>query len=127
MIEGAQRKDYFRKAAGIYEKVTKELPESRTFVPQACYYAGDCYRDLGEYAKSILCYQKVVDSYPTYGMAWNALFMVGHIYQQMGESGLISKSEADVKTKTAYEQLLVKYPDCKVASIAQNWLSSQVK
>jgi hypothetical protein len=39
---------------------------------------------------------------------------------------VISKSEANAKTKAAYEQLLANYPDCKAATAAQNWLSQQV-
>jgi len=118
---------YFRKAAEIYEKVINELPASRSFLPRACCYAGDCYRELGEYENAIKSYQKVIDTYPTCDMAWNALFMVGQTYQQIGKLGIIQKSEADAQTKAAFEQLLAKYPDCKVAAIAQNWLSSQVK
>jgi len=124
-IEGPQRRDYFQKAAEIYERIINVLSESRNCVPQACYYAGDCYRELREYAKAIQCYQKVVDSYPTYGMAWSALFEVGYSYQQMTGAGLILKSEADAKAMAAYEQLLAKYPDCKAASAARSWLSRQ--
>ena len=122
-IEDAQRKDYFRRAAEIYEKIINVLPASRNLTPRACYFAGDCCHELGEYEKSVQYYQKVVDNYPTYGLAWSALFNIGSNYQQMSKAGLISKSEADAKTKAAYEQLLVKYPDCRAAIAAQGWLS----
>jgi tetratricopeptide (TPR) repeat protein len=124
-LEGGQRQDYFRKAAGMYDKVVNVLPASRNVVPEACYYEGDCYYRLGEYAKAIQCYQKIVDSYPTYSMTRSALFNIGRSYQRMGRAGLISKSDADAKTKSAYEQLVARYPDCKFSATAQKWLSQQ--
>ena len=124
--DSKQPNDYFCKAEAIYQKVIDTLPASRNFVPRACCRTGDCYRELREYEKSINYYHKVINDYPTYGMAWSVLFEVGHNYQRMGESGVISKSEANVKTKAAYEQLLAKYPDCKAATAAQNWLLQQV-
>lgn len=87
------------------------------------YYAGGCYGKLGKYTKSTQCYQKVVDGCPDYEYAWNAQFMVGRNYEELRESGAISESEADTKIKTAYEQLLRKYPNCSAAKPAMDWLS----
>ena len=115
-------RDYFQKAAAIWEAVVNEHPGFFE-TAKVCCWAGDCYRKLGEYEKSITYYQKVADDYPGYNMAWNALFMVGRSYENLKESGVLSTSEADSRTRAAYEQLLARYPDCKAARIASRWLS----
>ena len=100
-----------------------ELPASIDATPHACCYAGDCYRKLGEYEKSIEYYERIVDDYSGDRMAWNALFLVGLNYEELKKSGSLWKSEADLKIKAAYQQLLEKYPDCKAAGHARRWLS----
>jgi len=117
-----QAKDSFQKALAIYEMVKNRVPGYVATADTLC-WTGACYRALGEYEKSIECYQKVVDDYPSYHMAWNALFLVGRNYEELKKSGAISPSEADPKIKAAYQQLLEKYPDSKPSAIAQNWLN----
>lgn len=87
------------------------------------YHAGECYRRLGKYEKSIECYQRVVDDCPDYEYACNALSMVGHNYEKLIELGAISEAEGVPKIKAVYEQLLEKYPDCEAAEYARHWLS----
>ncbi|MCK4786373.1 MAG: tetratricopeptide repeat protein [Desulfobacteraceae bacterium] len=117
-----QAQDYFQKAIAIYEMVINESPGS-TAAAEACYLAGNWYRKLGEYGKSTKYYERIVDDYSGYCMAWNALFLVGRNYENLERLGAISKSEANLKIKAAYERLLEKYPDCKAAKIARRWLS----
>ena len=117
-----QAKQHFLKAVEVAEVVVKELPDS-VATPKSCICAADCYQKLGEYAKSIEHCQKMVDEYSECPGAWSSLFMVGRNYQELKDTGGISESRADKKTKAAYEQLLEKYPDCKAAKIAKRWLS----
>ncbi|MHC4157003.1 MAG: tetratricopeptide repeat protein [Planctomycetota bacterium] len=112
----------FRKAALIFERVMARFPGSDA-VPRALRCAGDCYRKLGEYEESIRCYQKIVDDHPSFETAWNALFLVGRNYEDLKKSGAIAKSDADLKIKAAYEQLLEEYPSCPGARHARRWLS----
>lgn len=114
-------RDCLSKAIAIWERVINEFDDAAV-VPQSCCYAGDCYSKLGEYAKSAECYQKVVNDYPGNSMAWHALFMVGRNYEELKKAGTISESEADAKTRAAYEQVVEKYPDCKAAKAAKDWL-----
>ncbi len=114
--------DYLSKAITIWERVINEY-QDKVVVPQSCCYAGDCYRKLGEYEKSAECYRKVADYYPGNSKAWHALFMVGRNYEDLEKSGAISKSEAYVEIKAAYEQVIEKYPDCKAAKASKNWLN----
>jgi len=115
-------RNYFQQTIVLCEILINQLPASM-WTPVVCFKAGDCYRKLGEYKKSIECYQKVINDYPGDNMAWHAMFMVGRNYEDLKKSEVISESEADTKIKAAYEQLLENYPDCKVAKIARRWLS----
>jgi TolA-binding protein len=112
----------FLKVIDVWERIITELPPS-SITPQAYYFSAVCYGRLGEHDKAIRYYQKVVNDYPKYDLAWNALFRVGDINQVLKKSGTILKSDADLKTKAAYEQLLEKYPNCKVAEHVRDWLS----
>jgi len=118
----SQARDCSQKAAAIFEMVISGFSDP-VWTPRACCWAGDCYNKLGEYGRSIDCYQKTVDDYPGYSLAGHALFMVGRNYESMEKSGLISKSEADLKIRAVYEQLLEKYPACKMAKYVRHWLS----
>jgi tetratricopeptide (TPR) repeat protein len=118
-----EAKKHFQKAIAVWERSITAFPQSNTMA-YAHNFVADCYGRLGQYEKAIGHYQKVVATWPDYEYAWNALFLLGQTYENLGESGVISKSEADLKTKAAYEQLLDKYPDCPAAKIAQRWLTS---
>jgi len=109
------------KAAMIWERVINDYQDI-VVVPQACRYAGDCYRKLGEFAQSAACYQKIIDDYPGNSMGWHALFMVGRNYEDLGRMGLVPQAEADTKITAVYEQVIEKYPDCKAAQAARSWL-----
>jgi tetratricopeptide (TPR) repeat protein len=119
-----EAKDSFQKAIAIWERIVTELPVQATYTALSYYFAADCYCRLGQYEKAVGYYQKVVNNWPDYEYAWNALFLIGRSYEDLKESGVISKSQADPKIKAAYEQLLEKYPDCPAAKIAQRWLTS---
>jgi len=123
-IEGlaALAKDYSQKAETLWERVINELPVS-DMTPEAHCNRADYYSKLGQYEKSINCYQKVVDDYPNSQYAWNALYMVGFTYERFQETGRISKLEAEPKVKAAYEQLLEEYPTCPRTKQAGNWLN----
>ncbi len=118
----AKAKDHFTKAAAVWERIITKLPSSAPYTAHAYNFSADCYRRLGQHEKSIEYYQRVVDDWPDYEYAWDALFRIGRNYEELKKSGLMSKSEADPKIRAAYEQLLEKYPNCKAARYAQRWL-----
>jgi len=122
--EGKQNQSsaYFLKAIETYEKLINELPSSE-IVPEACMAAAKCYHQLGDYEMSVQYYQKVADYYPDYPFVWHALAKAASGYGDLAKAGLMEKSEAQAKTKAAYEKLVTDYPDCKAANIARQWLS----
>lgn len=118
--------DYPQRAVKILEKVLYELPrtEAMTDMYTDVYCCtGDCYFVSGEYTKAMSYYEKLVNEFPEYTLSYHAQFRVGEIYEKLGESGQIPVSEAQNRTRLAYEQLLNKYPDCKYADSARIWLS----
>lgn len=121
--------DYREKAIVALEKAMGKLQSDS--LPQwalelyVC--AADCYVEVKDYRSTIRCYKKVVMHWPDYEYAWHMQFMIGRYYQDMSERGDIGKSEADSETKGAYERLLEKYPECKAAEAAQNWLKAHQK
>jgi TolA-binding protein len=121
----ALAKKLFNKTLQTLDVVNTKFPASDE-VPNALYLAGECYYQLEDYQKSADTFQKVADSYPKFQMAGNALFMVAESQQMLKKSGVVSgsqsESQADSKTRTAYEQLLQKYPGSPLAAAAQRWL-----
>jgi tetratricopeptide (TPR) repeat protein len=125
-----QTQQRLQNALAIWEFMFDKFPDA-DLILQAHYYAADCYRRLGEYQKSTASYEKVYAGYsqcerdaePQYDMGWNSLFLTGLNYEALKEAGAVSQSQADLKTKTAYEQLLEKYPDCPATRHARRWLS----
>jgi hypothetical protein len=78
---------------------------------------------MGRYEDSLRCFQTVVDNYPSYEYAWHAEFIVGSIYQRMKFAGILPESEADSKTKVAYQEVISKWPGCNAVENAQKWLN----
>jgi len=121
-----QAKDCFEKAVKMWGRLINKFPNS-ALIPETCCWAGDCYHKLGQYEKSMQCFQKVVNNWPDYQYAWHAQFMVGRNMESLKESGVLSESEANPKIRAAYERVIQNYPDCSAAGYANNWLSQEVK
>ena len=121
----AQARACFEKAAATWQKVTLEEAVKVDVAQYSYYLWGDCCRRLGWYAESIQHYQKLADDYPDYKTLWHGLFMIGRNYQSMAKEGLIAKSEANTKTKAAYQRLTETHPDCKAARAANRWLERE--
>jgi TolA-binding protein len=117
-----QSRSHLQKAISIYEALINEFPNCDE-VPDAYCWIGQFYRQLGDYQKSIESCQKVVDDYPDFRFVWDALRTVGLNYIKLKEAGVISESEADAKTKAAFEKLLEEYPTCPAAKYAADWLN----
>jgi len=119
-----QAGDCFLNVVTIWETMIKELPAS-TARPDSCCWTGDSYRQLGEYEKSIECFQKVISDHPDYKFIWHALLTIGRNYESLAEKGVVSESEAEAKIGAAYQQILDSYPDCPAAAYAQSWMNNK--
>ena len=115
--------NYFSKALTVLGKITQGMSASAERIATTHFYSAVCCYKAGDYAKAAQHYEKVVQNCPDYEFAWNAQFMVGGCYKKLTKAGDISNAVGQTKTRTAYEQLLIKYPNCKVASIVSSWLS----
>ena len=91
-------------------------------VPNALYLAAECRYQLNDYQTAADTFQRVADGYPKFQMASNALFMAAESHQSLKKSGAVSESQADSKTRSAYETLLQKYPGSPLTVAAQRWL-----
>jgi tetratricopeptide (TPR) repeat protein len=114
IIEGHpdQAKDYYRKAAAVWERVSQKLPASAAYTPQAYFSAAVCYsQELDEYQKGIDYYMAVVNDWPDYQYAWSAQFLIAKYYERLRDTGGISKSEAEPLIEQAYQAVVEKYPD----------------
>jgi tetratricopeptide (TPR) repeat protein len=119
-----QPKEYYQKALAVWKRIIEELPKSNsTVTTHAYHFSAECYRRLEQYPKAIEYYQIEVDNWPGYEYAWFAQYKIGACYQEMKVDGTISESEADQKTRFAFQQLLEKYPDCERAQDVKEWLA----
>jgi tetratricopeptide (TPR) repeat protein len=118
--------EYFRKALAVWERVIKELPPCST-TAETYYLAASCYRRLQEYEKAIEYYQKIVDSWPNFGLAWSAQFRIGECYERLTRENSNETPETDVRVIAAYERLLQVYPDCPAANAARDRLKHNVR
>lgn len=118
----SEAKANFGKAIAVWQRIIDQSPDPG-ITEYAYYFSAMGYSRLGDRQKAVAYYQKVVDDWPDFKFAWNALFMIGRIHESLEKSGSLSKSEAEAKIAAAYTQLLEEYPDCKAATIAIRWLS----
>ena len=119
--EGDSSRDYLREVIAICQT---EKPTEADFKIQSFTMLGQSYFRLGDFAKSAYYCQKLVDEYPDSRFVWHAQFMVGYAYENMQQTGAMSEQEAAGRIRTAYQNLLEKYPNCKSAKMAQKWLEN---
>jgi tetratricopeptide (TPR) repeat protein len=109
----------FVKTVSVWDRIITQFPESNSPPMQDAYYfAAYCYGQLGEYAKAIQYWQKIVDAWPDYRYAWHALSRMAYSYSMLGSSGVISESEARFSMEQAYKVVMENYPDCPAANDA---------
>lgn len=113
---------FYRKAIAECERVVTQFPEIPRTTAECCYFWAVCHERIREHADAINRYQVLLDKWPDYKYAWNALFHIGRCYQELNKSGLISKSEADLNIQAAYERLIQEYPNCQVAGYVRRCL-----
>jgi len=112
----------FQKAIALYKKVTDRF-EGNAAAVKTLLSLANCYHRQGDYEKAQQYYTKLVNEHPESNLAWQALYLTARTYEDMGKAGSLDQQEALVQAKASYQQLLQKYPNCKVAATVQNWLT----
>jgi len=72
-----EARDNFGKAVSVWERIITQMPSS-DFAPHAYYFSGYCYSRLGEYEIAKEYYQMVVNNWPDFEHAREAMFMIEH-------------------------------------------------
>ena len=113
---------HFLKAINVWERIINELPVSEQ-TTHAHYYSGIAYQYIGDDEEAVQYYQAVVDQWPDYKYAWGAQFRIGKCYDNLIESGKLSKSVGNAARKAAYQKVIQNYPECKAVATARTRLS----
>jgi len=117
----AQAIENFTMVIEVGRRILQEWPDSGV-AAEVYHVLGTCCQHLGQYAKAIEYYQKVVDNWPEYESAWLAQFRIAKTYKWLLRTGAISDSEANAAIKVAFEHLLESFPDCPAAELVRDWL-----
>lgn len=78
-LETAEAKNYFQKSVQLYEWFEKDFP-SDSKIPQALYFLGFNYFELGEPEKGEKYYSKLADKYPESSFVDESNFALGEYY-----------------------------------------------
>ncbi|SDO06182.1 tol-pal system protein YbgF [Desulfonauticus submarinus] len=73
-----------KKGRTVLNNILKFYPKSK-LVPNALYWIGESYYGEGKYAKSILTFKRIVNSYPTHYKASHALLKIAYAYAELGD------------------------------------------
>jgi tetratricopeptide (TPR) repeat protein len=115
---------YLDKAIAKWRLIIDEPPEDSLVKPAAYYYVAMTYYQLGDYQKAEEYCTALVTKWPKYPRAWEAQLLIAKMSKLMMRDETVSKADAESKMKTAYEQLLEKYPTSPAAPAARNVLKA---
>lgn len=125
-----------------YEKILTEAPESE-FAPLACYKLGKLNEIFGHHEEAIEYYRKLASLFPDNPVCADGLFSMAQIYQlqlnqpeqaviaydqlinlysdsqhafkaMLEKSQLLTDKNLWKKAAASYQQILTKFPDCKI-------------
>ena len=81
-------------------------------VRQGQYWIGECYNALGDYAKAIVAFNRVMEYRSSYKFD-DALIMTGVVSMKMGDNE---------NAKQKFQELVNRYPDSEYAPKAMRYL-----
>jgi len=110
----------FARAAAVWD-IILERPGSFK-KEDAYYFSAGCYRHLGDYMMAAEYYQVVVDGWPSNAKASVAQYRVAQCYQEMMDTGQISKKDALIGICGACGNVIANYPDSAAFKAAENTL-----
>ncbi|MDD5011390.1 MAG: hypothetical protein PHQ00_04635 [Phycisphaerae bacterium] len=111
--------DYFKAAVAFWERIFVECPNS-PLAPGACFAAAaQSAQELGDYAKAVGYFRKVVDDWPNYQDADWAQVKVGVYLDEMARTGQITAADAKPLIIEAYQAVLANYPQSEWSDCAR--------
>lgn len=122
----AQAIENFTMVTEVGRRILQEWPDSG-IAAEVYHVLGNCCQHLGQYAKAIEYYQKVVDNWSDYKYAWIAQLRIAKIYKLLLITGVISDSEADATIIAAYRNIVESFPDCPAAELVRECLVHNAK
>ncbi len=102
----------YQQALGIFQEFARNFKTS-PLMPNALFWTGECYFQLGDFANAALAYQEVVEKYPKSAKHADALFKRGVAFQKLGNAGA---------AKLSFKEVIEKYPDSAFAARAKTMM-----
>lgn len=113
----------YPRAISEFKKLIKVYPHSE-LAPDAQYYIGRSYEDMGKYYKAYLAYQKVIDTYPRTELTDEIIerqFRIANLYYSGKKEKLFGLAiiPAIDKAMEIYQKVIENAPYGKYADLAQ--------
>jgi outer membrane protein assembly factor BamD (BamD/ComL family) len=110
-----QSKEYYKRALSVWDKIITKMPFSDIYTPQAYYAVANCFACLGDYNDAINYHKKVIADFPDFKNSYISMFMLADCYNKQASSGEMPQDKAKEQMCNIYQELLVRFPDCKLA------------
>ena len=111
------------RAEQMFTSILKNAPFSKN-APIAQFNLGLTYEKQGKVKEAGAAYQTVLDKYPASSIADDALYQIGYINMQIGQSGRSQDLSALVFAKNTFEDFLLQFPNSEKAAQARDNLKS---
>jgi len=110
----ALAESYFQKSISLWIKVKSRVAAS-AIEPGFWDWAGYCYKNTGQFDKSVECFKKKYELYPDVSPS-RTLLLIGQNYEALRDSSEI---------KAAYGKIVKLHPETPAAKYARKWLKGQ--
>ena len=111
------------RAEQMFSSIIKNAPFSKN-APIAQFNLGVTYERQGKLKEAAGAYQTVLDKYPSSSIADDALYQIGYIYMQVGQTGKSQDLSALAMAKNTFEDFLLQYPNSEKLAQAKDNLAS---
>jgi tetratricopeptide (TPR) repeat protein len=88
------------------------------------YNSADVYQKMRKEKEAIFCFQQVIEKWPDFEHAWNALYQIAVCYDRLYRRGELSNEEARQQIIEICSKLEKQYPNSKAAIAAESLLAS---
>lgn len=102
----------YQQALGIFQEFARNFKTS-ALMPNALFWTGECYFQLGDFANAALSYQEVIEKYPKSAKHADALFKRGVAFMKLGNTGA---------AKLSFKEVIDKYPNSAFATRAKSMM-----